>query len=291
MLLLKNKLNNNFFKYFIMVVTIFLGGLICGIAYNVFIIPHRLLSGGLSGIALIINYVTGIKPGLLILILNIPVFLLGYKYVDKEFIVLSIIGTVSFSISIDLFSVLKYKMLVDDIMLSGIFGGLLNGVGIGIVLRNRASLGGIDIISVIIKRYFSINIGSTSMAINFAIVTTSSLIYGLKPAMYTLISMYVSSKVLDKVQEGFDIRKQVMIITDNEEEMGKEIISRLHRGVTYLEGQGAFSGHKKRVIYCIVTLNQLAKLKQIVVETDPNAFMTVNDTAEVLGKGFTKRGV
>lgn len=286
-----NRLQYSNYKYFAMIITILFGGIICGLSYNVFIIPHKMLSGGLSGIALIINYITGVKPGLMIFILNIPVFLIGYKYVDKEFILLSLIGTFSFSIFIDLFSFLKYKMLVEDIMLSSIYGGLFNGIGMGIVFRNRASLGGIDIVAVIVKKYFSINIGSTSLLINFAIVATSSLIYGIRPAMYTLIAMYISSKVLDKVQEGFDIRKQVMIITNNEEEMGKEIIKRLHRGVTYLEGEGAFTKNKKRVIYCIVTLNQLAKLKQIVKETDPYAFMTVSDTTEVLGKGFSKRGV
>lgn len=279
------------FKYSAMVFVILLGGIISGISFNVFIMPHKMLSGGVSGIALITNYITGINPGLIIFALNIPIFLLGYKYVDKEFILLSLIGMASLSFFIDLFSFLRYKTFVEDIMLSSIYGGVLNGIGMGIVFRNRASLGGTDIIAVIVKKYLSINIGSTSLIINFAIVAISSIIYGIKPAMYTLISMYIASKVLDKVQEGFDIRKQVMIISNNEEEMVKEIIKRLHRGVTYLEGEGAFTGNKKRVIYCIVTINQLAKLKQIVRETDPYAFMTVSDTAEVLGQGFSKRGV
>lgn len=274
-----------------MIVTILFGSLICGISYNTFIIPHKMLSGGLSGIALIINYITGIKPGFMLFLLNIPVFVLGRKFVDREFVLLSMIGTVSFSFFLDSFAYLKYKMIIEDIMLSSIYGGLFNGIGIGLVLRNRASLGGIDIIAVIIKKYFSLNVGSTSLIINIAIVTASSFIYGIKPAMYTLIAMYISSKVLDKVQEGFDIRKQVMIITENEEEMGNEIIDKLHRGVTYLEGEGAFTRNKKKVIYCIVTLNQLAKLKQIVKDKDPQAFMTVNDTTEVLGKGFSKRGI
>lgn len=274
-----------------MTVTILLGSLICGISYNTFIIPHKMLSGGLSGIALIINYITGAKPGLMLFILNIPVFVLGHKFVDREFVLLSMLGTIAFSFFLDFFGFLQYKILIEDIMLSSIYGGIFNGIGIGIVLKNRASLGGIDIIAVIIKKYFSLNVGSTSLIINIAIVTASSLIYGIKPAMYTLIAMYISSKVLDKVLEGFDIRKQVMIITENEEEMGNEIIDKLHRGVTYLEGEGAFTRNKKKVIYCIVTLNQLAKLKQIVKDKDPQAFMTVNDTTEVLGKGFSKRGV
>lgn len=286
-----DKLYNSKLKYPVTVIVILLGGLICGISFNAFIMPHKLLSGGISGIALITNYLVGINPGILIFLLNIPIFILGYKFVDKEFIILSLIGMSSFSVFIDVFSFLRELYLVDDIMLSCIYGGILNGIGMGIVFRNRASQGGIDIIAVIVKKYFSINLGSTSLIINLIIIAIASFIYGLKPALYTLICIYVASQVVDRVQQGFDIRKQVIIISDKEEEVVKEILKRLHRGVTYLEGEGAFTGNRKRVIYCIVALNQLAKLKQIVREIDPNAFMAVSDTAEVLGRGFSQRGV
>jgi len=285
------KLYDSKFKYPIMIGVILLGGVISGISFNAFIMPHKLLSGGISGIALITNYLTGINPGVLIFALNIPIFILGYKFIDKEFIILSLIGMTSFSFFIDYFSFLREMYLVDDIMLSSIYGGILNGIGMGIVFRNRASQGGIDIIAVIVKKYFSFNLGSTSLIINLIIITTASFIYGLKPALYTLIAIYVASQVLDKVLQGFDIRKQVIIISEKEDEVVKEILKKLHRGVTYLEGEGAFTGSKKKVIYCIVTLNQLAKLKQIVREIDPNAFMAVSDTAEVLGRGFSQRGV
>jgi len=286
-----DKLYNSKLKYPVTVIVILLGGLISGISFNAFIMPHKLLSGGISGIALITSYLVGINPGMIIFLLNIPIFILGYKFVDREFIILSLIGMVSFSVFIDVFSFLRELYLVDDIMLSCIYGGILNGIGMGIVFRNRASQGGIDIIAVIVKKYFSFNLGSTSLIINLIIIAIASLIYGLKPALYTLICIYVASQVVDKVQQGFDIRKQVIIISDKEEEVVKEILKRLHRGVTYLEGEGAFTGNKKRVIYCIVALNQLAKLKQIVREIDPNAFMAVSDTAEVLGRGFSQRGV
>ena len=286
-----DKLYNSKLKYPVTVIVILLGGLICGISFNAFIMPHKLLSGGISGIALITSYLVGINPGMLIFLLNIPIFILGYKFVDREFIILSLIGMVSFSVFIDVFSFLRELYLVDDIMLSCIYGGILNGIGMGIVFRNRASQGGIDIIAVIVKKYFSFNLGSTSLIINLIIIAIASFIYGLKPALYTLICIYVASQVVDRVQQGFDIRKQVIIISDKEEEVVKEILKRLHRGVTYLEGEGAFTGNRKRVIYCIVALNQLAKLKQIVREIDPNAFMAVSDTAEVLGRGFSQRGV
>lgn len=285
------KLYNSKLRYPVMIIVILLGGVISGISFNAFIIPHKMLSGGISGIALITNYLTGINPGILIFALNIPVFILGYRFIDKEFIILSLIGMTSFSFFIDYFSFLREMYIVDDIMLSSIYGGILNGIGMGIVFRNRASQGGIDIIAVIVKKYFSFNLGSTSLIINLIIIATASFIYGLKPALYTLIAIYVASQVLDKVLQGFDIRKQVIIISDKEDEVVKEILKKLHRGVTYLEGEGAFTGSKKKVIYCIVTLNQLAKLKQIVRDIDPNAFMAVSDTAEVLGRGFSKRGV
>lgn len=285
------KIYDSKFKYVPMLIVILLGGIICGISFNIFLIPHRLLSGGVSGVALILNYLLGVNPGVVIFIMNIPVFLLGYKYVDKEFIILSLIGMTAFSVSIDVFSFLRDVIYIEDILLSCLYGGVLNGIGMGIVFRNRASQGGIDIVAVIAKKYFSMNIGSTSMIINFVIVAVGSVFYGLKPAMYTLVSMYVASTVLDKVQQGFGRSKSVMIITDKEQKVADEILRQLGRGVTYLEGEGAYTGNKKKVVYCIVTLNQLAKVKQIVREIDETAFMSVSDTAEVLGQGFANRGI
>jgi uncharacterized membrane-anchored protein YitT (DUF2179 family) len=274
-----------------MILMIILGSAISGVAFNLFIIPNKLLSGGISGISLILNYLFNINTGLMIFIFNIPIFIFGYKFIDKEFVFLSLIGMIAFSTWIEVFSFLQNSSLVQDVMLSSIYAGVLNGIGLGIVLKNRASQGGIDIIAVIIKKYFSMNIGSTSMIINTCIVVAASFITNLNLAMYTLISMYVGSTVMDKIQQGFDRRKSVMIITNKEKQVAEEVFKRLVRGVTYLEGEGAYTGDKKRVIYCIVSLNQLAKLKQIVREVDENAFITVSDTSEVMGHGFTNRGI
>ncbi len=288
---LVDRIYDSRFKYAAMLIMILLGGAICGISFNAFLIPHRLLSGGVSGISLILNYLFSINVGMLIFMFNIPVFLLGYKFIDKEFIALSIIGMVAFSTFIEAFAFIRDIVYVKDVMLSCIYGGLLNGIGLGIVLRNRASQGGVDIIAVIVKKYMSINIGTTSMIINTAIVVVSSYFYGINIAMYTLISMYVASVVVDKVQQGFDRRKSVMIVSSKETQVAKTIFEKLDRGVTYLHGEGAYTGDKKRVIYCIVSLNQLAKLKQIVREIDEAAFITVSDTAEVMGYGFKSRGI
>ena len=279
------------YRYVPMVLMIILGAAMGGISFNVFLMPHKLLSGGVSGIALIMNYIFGFNPGVLVFVFNIPIFLAGYKFVDKEFIALSLVGMTAFSIFIDTFAFLKDIIYIDDVLLSCIYGGVLSGIGMGIVFRNRASQGGVDIVAVILKKYFSINLGTTSLLINIAVVTLGSYFYGIKLAMYTLVSMYVSSSILDKVMKGFGSSKSVMIITDKEQLVADTILKALDRGVTYLEGEGAYTKNKKRVIYCIVTLNQLAKLKQIVREVDNDAFMAVSDTSEVLGHGFANRGI
>lgn len=279
------------YRYVPMIFMIIAGAALGGISFNIFLMPHKLLSGGVSGVALILNYIFGLSPGVLVFVFNIPIFLAGYKFVDKEFIALSLVGMTAFSVFIDMFSFMKDFIYIDDVLLSCLYGGVLNGIGMGIVFRNRASQGGVDIVAVILKKYFSINLGTTSLLINIAVVTLGSYFYGIKLAMYTLVSMYVSSTVLDKVMKGFGSSKSVMIITDKEQQVADTIINTLGRGVTYLEGEGAYTQSKKRVIYCIVTLNQLAKLKQIVHEVDNEAFMAVSDTAEVLGQGFVNRGI
>ncbi len=286
-----DRLYESKYRYIPMLLLVLLGSAISGIAFNVFLIPNKLLSGGISGIALILNYLFGLNPGILIFVFNIPIFVLGYRFIDREFILMSLVGMSSFSASISYFSFLQEMIQIEDIMISCIFGGVLGGVGLGIIFRNRASQGGIDILAVIAKKYWSINLGSSSLIINFSIVAVASLFYGVKPAMYTLISMYVTSAVLDKVLQGFGTSKAVMIITDREQQVADEILKKLGRGVTYLEGEGAYTGNRKKVVYCIVSLGQLAKLKQIVKEIDANAFMAVNDTAEVLGYGFANRGI
>ncbi len=278
-------------RYVFMFLMIIAGSAIGGISFNVFLMPHKLLSGGVSGIALILNYVFGLNPGMLIFAFNIPIFIAGYRYVDREFIILSLIGMTSFSVFIDFFSFLRNAVYIDDTLLSCLYGGVLNGIGMGIVFRNRASQGGIDIVAVIVKKYLSINLGQTSLIINIIIMTFASLFYGLKPAMYTLVSMYVASTVLDKMQQGFGNSKSIMIITDHEQEVADAILKQLGRGVTYIEGEGAYTGNKKRVIYCIISLKQLAKLKQIVHDLDSEAFLAVSDTAEVLGHGFGSKGI
>ncbi|HBM79664.1 MAG: YitT family protein [Clostridiales bacterium] len=275
------------------VMNILTGSLIAAIAINEYIIPHHLLSGGVGGIAIIVHYTTGISTGVLVFAMNIPIFIEGIRKIDRDFIIYSFVGTFGLSIFLIVLNYVRFLefLRVDDIMLAAIFGGVINGIGAGLIFKNRGSMGGTDIIAVIVKRKRSINIGTVLFSINIFIICIASSLYGIKPALYTLISMYISAAVIDRVQEGFDRKKSVFIVSEKDEEIVEAILKKVHRGVTYLYGEGAYTKKERRIIYCIVTLKQLSELKHLVKQLDPSAFFTITDTSEVSGKGFIYRDI
>ncbi|SDW00269.1 Uncharacterized membrane-anchored protein YitT, contains DUF161 and DUF2179 domains [Tepidimicrobium xylanilyticum] len=273
------------------IIIIIIGNLFCSIAFNVFFIPNRLLSGGVGGLAIIIQYLTGIPTGISVFFLNIPIFLIGSRLIDREFAFFAFISMLIYSSILTITRGLGSHFIVDDIILASVFGGVFNGIGMGLMFRNRASQGGFDIIAAILKKKYNVNIGSGLMAANTVIVSLSSFLFGYKSAMYTLIAMYIGYAVVDKVQIGFNVKKNVIIVSEKADLVAEAILNRLHRGVTFLEGMGGYTHENKKVIYCIVTSRETAKLKEIVEEIDPMAFFTVNDVVEVKGKGFKNVGI
>ncbi|SEF51230.1 Uncharacterized membrane-anchored protein YitT, contains DUF161 and DUF2179 domains [Caloramator fervidus] len=265
---------------------ILLGCFISAVGINAFIVPHKLLSGGVSGLAIITQYLTGIPSGYLVLLFNIPIFLYGIKELEYDFIFFSVVGVLLLSFFLILTKDLTSALNIKDILLSSIYGGVLNGIGLGIVLKNKGSMGGIDIVAVALKKRLGVNISTVSFIINLFVVLLGSIISSLEAGLYTLISMFISSRVLEYVLQGFDRKKMIMIVTDKPEDISTRIFKELGRGVTFLYGEGAYTGHNKKVIYCIITLNQLIKIKTIVFDIDPGAFLTIIDVAEVQGKGF-----
>ena len=270
---------------------ILLGNFLCSIAFNLFFIPSKLLSGGVGGLGILTQYLTGIPSGIVVFILNVPIFIIGAKILDREFAMYGFISMFIFSSLLTLTRNIGNYFVIDDILLSAVFGGVFNGIGMGLMFRNRTCQGGFDIIAVILKDRYNINVGSALMACNTIIVSLSSLLFGYKPAMYTLISMYIGYKILDKVQTGFNVKKKIVIVSDKAEELAKAIIHKLNRGVTFLDGIGGYTKENKKVIYCIVTSRETAKLKSIMDEIDPMAFFTVSDVVEVRGSGFKSVGV
>lgn len=272
-------------------VMIVLGNLLCSIAFNVFFIPNKLLSGGVGGIGIIIHYLTGIPTGVSVFLLNIPIFIIGSKLVDREFAIFGFISMLAYSSLLTITTGLSKYFVVDDILLVSIFGGVINGMGMGLMFRNRLNQGGFDIIAAILKKKLNINIGSGLMMANTIIVSLSGFLFGYRSAMYTLIAMYVGYTVLDKVQTGFNIKKNVVIVSHKPDEVADVILKEIHRGVTFLHGTGGFTKENKKVIYCIVTSRETARLKEVVEKIDPNAFFVVNDVVEVRGKGFKNVGI
>ncbi|WP_250816987.1 YitT family protein [Clostridium swellfunianum] len=270
------------------IVIILAASLISSIGINMFIIPHKLLSGGVSGISLILQYLTGIHAGLFIILINIPLFILSIRELDKEFTMLTIIGTAAQSLFLILTKDVSQFFYSEDLLLSCIYGGTLNGLSLGIIFSNYGSLGGTDIISMILRRRYSLEIGKISFGINIVIVAIGAIFFGIERALYTLVSMFLVSAVIDKVINGFDRKKMLLIVTDKETEIIDKIHQDLKRSSTLLYGLGTYSKKQKKLVYSVVSLSQVPKAKRIVEAADPYAFMSIIDTSEIQGKGFKK---
>jgi uncharacterized membrane-anchored protein YitT (DUF2179 family) len=266
------------------------GCLISSSSINLFFVPERLLSGGLSGIAIIAHYLIGTPIGAVMLVMNLPLLAAAYKILGKAYTLNVIFGTLMLSLCIDATSFLNAYAPVDDTLLAAVYGGVFAGIGYGMIFRVNASSGGTDIVAAIVKKYYSINVGNVLFGFNCLIMLAASFLFGVKPAMFTLISMFISATVTDKVIAGFNHRKTFIIISDKTRSISEEIISEVGRGVTFLKGEGAFSHANKDVLFVVANLTQISKIKMIVEAIDPLAFMIVQDANEVMGRGFSLPG-
>ena len=270
---------------------IFLANILCTVAFNGFLVPGKLLSGGVGGIAIMVQYLSGISSGIIVFIINIPIFLIGAKMVDKDFAIYGFISMLMFSFLLTFTDGISQYIQIDDVMLQGIFGGLINGTGMGLLFRNRSSQGGLDIIAAILKRKYNMNIGSALMMLNSVIVVAASLLFGLDKGLYTLISMFIAYQMLDIVQTGFSHKKNLVIVSDKSDKIAKDIIDNLKRGATFLEGMGAYSKEDKQIIYCIISSKEVVAVKDTINKIDPSAFLIVTDVVEVKGRGFKEIGI
>jgi uncharacterized membrane-anchored protein YitT (DUF2179 family) len=250
-------------------------------------VPSHLLTGGVTGIAMIIYYLAELPIGVQTFIYNLPLLIASYKLLGKEYTFDVVVGTVIFSICLDATRFLNDYAPINDLMLASIYGGVFNGVGYGIVFRMNGSTGGFDILGAIVKKFYSMNMGSTIFAFNCCIVGVAGILFGIQPALFTLICMYVNSHVTDKVIAGLNRKKAVLIISENSADIAEAIMYEIKRGVTYLHGQGAFSGNERNVIMVVVSLTEIAKLKMIVNVLDKNAFLIMMSASEIMGRGFT----
>lgn len=286
---MKKKTNTDFKDLVQKIVLIILGSLIISVAVNLFVIPNMLLSGGLSGIGLMVQYIFNIPMGITILLLNIPLLILSILKINKKFTAYTVLGTISLSLFLILTSPLNNVLApVEESyrLLYCIYGGVLSGIGIGIVLSNEGSTGGLDIIAIYAKKKYDIEIGIMSFALNFLIVAVGSILFDFKVGLYTLIAMYITSAVMERVLNGLNRRKMLLIVSEKEKEVSDAIMNSFNRGMTILYGEGAYTSHRKNVMYCVVSLRQLPQIKRVIKVIDEEAFISIIDIAEVQGNGF-----
>lgn len=267
---------------------IVLGALISAASCNLFLIPHHFLSGGLTGIAIILHYLFNLPIGVQNMIFNIPILFIAYKYFGKQYFINTILGTFLYSFFIDSTSFLvAHAPLAHNPLLSALCAGVVSGTGFGFILRANANTGGADVIANLIRKLYSYNIGSMIFLINFIIVACGACLFDFEVAIYTLLYMYIMGNMENRIVSGFNKRKCVIIISDKAEQIAGPIMLELNRGVTFLHGEGGFTHHHKRIIYIVVNLTQLSKIKLVAMTIDPKAFFIISDASEVKGKGFS----
>ena len=261
-----------------------LGCLIGGVAYPAFLVPNNIAPGGLTGIATIINYLFGLPVGTVSLLMNLPLFLAGYKTMGRTFFLRSLIATVAFSLCIDL---IPLPPVTDDMLLGSIFGGLLLGIGLGLILRGGATTGGTDMLARMVHKHLSfISVGAYLFLFDFLVIVSAAFTMTPEAALYALICIAISSKAVDLVMAGFGTAKACFVVTNHADAISKRVLTDIDRGATLLDGTGAYSGNHKNVLICVVSNRETAHLKRIVKQEDPSAFMFVTDTHETLGEGF-----
>ncbi|HEU19635.1 MAG TPA: YitT family protein [Deltaproteobacteria bacterium] len=263
-------------------VLLIIGSVICAVGVNGILIPREFVSGGVTGLALVIYYLTPLIPvSALYFILNVPLFILGWKYVGRRFLAYSFIGMIVYSAAIEWVHI---PMPVQDKLLAALLAGILIGFGSGIILRSAGSAGGTDILSVILIKKYSIRLGSTILAFNGAILLLTAALFSLENALYTLMYLYVSSHIVNVVVTGLSQRKAVMIISQSWRDISKAIMEDMNRGVTVIPARGGYTGTPGDVLYTVITFRELAVLKKIISRIDPTAFVVVTETLEVMGR-------
>jgi uncharacterized membrane-anchored protein YitT (DUF2179 family) len=267
---------------------ILIGCAITGLAYAMFLIPHHFVPGGISGIAMIANYFAGLPVGALIMVLNIPVFLLGLKTMGKKYVVNSLAGMVISSVFIDLFhEVLKLPSATANPVLASIYGGVMLGIGLGIVFRGRASTGGSDIIGMVLSKYTGMSLGYGIMITDFLVISASGLaLHSLEAPLYGYLVLFLSTKVIDMILEGWNYSKLVIITSTRVDEISDFILRGLDRSGTALRSRSLYLNREGEIILTVIHRKQLADLRRFIKKTDPEAFVIINDTYDVLGRGF-----
>lgn len=256
---------------------------------EIFLVPNKVIDGGITGISIMLSHLTGWKLGIFLFLLNLPFVYLGYKQIGKTFALSIVYGIIVLSIFTSFFH--PIPPFTEDILLATVFGGMILGIGVGLVIRFGGALDGTEILAIVINNKLPFSVGQIIMFMNVFIFGAAGFVFGWDRAMYSLLAYVIASKAIDTVVAGLEETKSVWIISDVAEEIGDAVNARLGRGVTYLKGEGAFTGDSKKVIFSVINRLEESKLTTIVEDIDPHAFLAIADISEVRGGRFKKRGI
>lgn len=267
---------------------ILLGAAIFSFGIVHFNMQNNLAEGGFTGITLLLYFLYKWDPSYVNLLLNIPLFFIGWKLLGRSVLLYTIIGTLSVSVFLWIFQRYQIDMpLRDDLTLAALFAGAAIGVGLGIIFRFGGTTGGVDIIARLTHKYIGWSMGKTMFLFDACVITISLTYLSYKEAMYTLVAVFVGARVIDFMQEGAYSARGAMIISDLNGQIADQIMAEMERGVTVLHGHGSFTKSKREILYCVVGRNEIVKLKNLITSIDPHAFVSVSAVHDVLGEGFT----
>lgn len=266
-----------------------IGSVVAAAGLEFFLIPNQIIDGGTIGISILLSHVTGISLSVFIIALNLPFLYLGYMQIGKTFCISTLFSVVSLAYWVAFFH--PIPELTHDLFLAATFGGVLVGIGVGMIIRYGGSLDGTEIVAIILDRKSGFSVGEIIMFFNLFILASAGLVFGWDKAMYSLVAFFVAFKVIDITIEGLDESKGVMIVSDNADDIAETLLARLGRGVTILHGQGGFSQEPKKVLYSVITRLEISKMKAIVNEKDPDAFVTIFDVHDVIGGRLKKKAI
>ncbi len=270
------------FEYLKKIICWILGAFIVAVALEMFLLPNKIIDGGVIGISMMISYMTKWNLGLLIFLINIPFLILAFKSLGKKFVINTFLATALLAVATNL--TIGLKPVTGDLLLATVFGGILLGLGVGLILRNNASLDGTEMLSMVIaKRNKIVSVGQLLMGMNLFIYTAAGFLLGWDRALYSILTYYVASKVIDTVLEGLDKAKSVRIVSDYSREIGESIMKELDVSVTYMKTLGGYSRQEKILTFCVVNKFDMPKLKEVVHTVDPRAFIVTEDVHEVEG--------
>ena len=275
--------------YFFKIVFLLTGSILTAAALNIFLIPNQIIDGGIIGISIMLSFLSGYPLGLYIFFLNLPFLFLGYMHIGKTFVMSTLFSVTSLALWVSILHPLP--RVTEDVFLASVFGGIILGIGVGLIIRYGGSLDGTEIVAIIIDKRTGFSVGEIVMFFNIFILSLAAIVFSLDNALYSLVTYFIAFKMIDITIEGLDESKEIIVISEQSRLIAEKIMARLGRSVTFLRGEGGYSGEDRDVVFLVASRLEIAKLKIIVREIDPSSFVIISEVHEVMGGRHSKRKI